>query len=383
MTSHELRARLVGWIDARLDEILAAPRMWGAALEAVEMQVLTLLEVRALVVDLERELREPRRILDAYVRILGERFPGGPPRPAHQLVAEDDDDAFVALVRDLSAALCDPLVAAEDDFFARAFLGIELRFAAGQGVSTQAVTTYYEDFRRATRSLARVGGGKTGRVERAVEMATDFVLEALQITPLNGVPAGARLALGAPYGQLEIRGGTVQAALRQILDVAARAEAEGTAELFAFGDELDPEARTRALLQTLRVLPRGAIDEVTIGGTYVEREPVRLRKIHAPKLMAAVAERTTPSLYDQTALIRAIDLDRGSIFHGNTPRSRVLVYVRSELAESLTEVGVRARIVGHRYEPRSGHAFVIAEEIDLRADPVMGREAALGGPGSG
>jgi hypothetical protein len=260
-----------------------------------------------------------------------------------------------------------------DEFFTRAFLGIDLQFAPGQFLSTQAVTGYYEDFRRATRSLARLGTGRTGRVEKSIEMATDFVLESMQITPLNGVPARARLELGTPYGQLEIKGGRVFAALDQMMDAAARADEEGFDAVLGFGEELDVEARTRALVQTMRVLPRGGIEEVTIGGSYLARTPVRLRKLHAPKLMAAVASSVTPSEYDQTALIRAIDLDRGSLSHGNSSRRRALVYFPAELSEHISQVGVRARIVGKHYAPHNGQAFVIAEQIEILSERADAR----------
>lgn len=369
MSTNDFRAKLASWVDSRIEEMLAAPRMWGKCLETVELQILTLLQVRALVTDMERELAHPRRVLDEYVRLLGTRFKDQPPRPVHQIVGETSDEQFVSLIRDLNAALRDPLPAEdEEEFFSRTYLGIDLRFVPGAFLSTQAVTSFYEDFRRATRSLARVGTGRTGRVEKSIEMATDFVLESMEITPLNGVPARARLALGTPYGQLELSGGRVHDALSQILDAAARADAQGSDAVLAFGAELDVETRTRALVQTMRVLPHGIVDEITIGGTCVARAPVKLRKIHEPKLMAAVGKNLEPSQYDETALIRAIDLDRGSISHGNAPRNRVSCYISSEHFSEITQVGVLARIVGKRFDPPSGQPFVIAERIDVLAD---------------
>jgi len=369
MSTNDLGRRIVSWADARIEEMLAAPRMWGASLEAVEMQVLTLHEVRALAVDIAREVAHPRRVLDEYARLLGERFAGRAPLPLCQAVGGQDDERFVAILREVSAALRETAsIPTDHDFFSRAYLAIDLRFARGAYLSTQAVTSYYEDFRRAMRSLARVGTGRTGRVEKPIEAATDFALESMQITPLNGVPARARLELGAPYGQLNIPGGRVHEALEQIMDLASRADAQGFEEVLAFGGGLDPEARTRALVQTMRVLPRGSIEEVTIGGSYSARAPVQLRKLHAPKLMAAVAKDMEPSNYDQRALIRAIDLDRGSISHGNSPKDRITCHASSDQLEDVTTVGVFARIVGKRYEPRSGSAFVMVEQIEVVAE---------------
>lgn len=379
MAANDLGQQIAAWVERRIGEILAAPRMWGAGLEAVELQLLTLMEVRALAVNFDREFEQPRRILDEYVRLLGKRFPELPNRPLHALVGEEGDHDFVAIARELSEALRGPVPVAEDDgFFAHTYLGIELRFASGQALSTQAVTGFYEDFRRATRSLARVGGGRTGRVERAVEMATDFVLESMQVTPLNGVPARARLALGIPYGQLELRGGRVQEALERIMDAAARADTQRHEEMPEFGADLDVETRTRVLLQTMRVVPRGGIEEVTIGGSCISRAPVRLRKIHAPKLMAAVGDHLKSSQYDHTALIRAIDLDRGSISHGNAPRDRIACFVTPERFADITQVGVFARIVGQHYEPPNGQPFVIAEQIEVLAERSGPRDRSVG-----
>lgn len=370
MTTSELGRRIAGWVDRRIEEMLAAPRMWGTGFEAVELQVLTLLQVRAVAVDIARELAAPRRILDGYVALLAERFGVHPPRPVHALVGEDEEGRFVEIVRTLVAALRDPDVEHDDDaFFSRAYVGIELKFSPGQFISAQTVTSFYEDFRRATRSLARVGSGRTGRVEKAIEVGTDFELQSVQVSPQNGVPACARIALGPPYGQLTMRtGDRVREALGQILDVVERADQEGAAAVLDFGRELDADTRTRVLVQTLRVLPRGGIEEVRIGGEYVARQPVELRRVHAPKVMEAVAQNTAPTFYDHTALIRAIDLDRGSISHGNGPRARVVCYVPAALGERVTRVGVRARIVGRMYSPHDGQPFVIAEEIDVLSD---------------
>lgn len=341
--------------------------MWGAHLEAVELQILTLLEVRALGLDFERERDQPRRILDKYVRLLAEKFGSDSPRPLHELIDPADDARFAALARELSDALRVPAGDGDDDFFRYSHVGIELSFRPGQFLRAQTVTSYYEDFRRATRALARAGSGRTGRVERYVESGSDFALESIQITPLNGVPARARIALGAPYGQRDlIADDRVRSALKWMLDVGERADREGPEALTNFGADLDVESRTRTLVQTLRILPRGGVEEVKIGGTYVGHRPVGFRRVHAPKVMAAVAEGTAPGPYDVTARIRAIDLDRGSITHGRKKDERILCYLPPD--HRLTRVGVDARIVGKRYQPRHGHPFVIAEEIELVSD---------------
>lgn len=71
---------IVDWIDKSLDDLLAAPGMWGSN-EAVEMQFLQLLEFRSLVLQPQEQLASPRRVIDAYSAFVSKRFALSPPRP--------------------------------------------------------------------------------------------------------------------------------------------------------------------------------------------------------------------------------------------------------------------------------------------------------------
>lgn len=81
---------LVRWVDQRLAHILAAPPMCGSP-EAVELQVLQLMEVRALALRPNQELKNPRGVFDAYLSYLSRRFPRQPRQPLFELVGQDDD----------------------------------------------------------------------------------------------------------------------------------------------------------------------------------------------------------------------------------------------------------------------------------------------------
>ena len=85
-----LRDTVVRWVDQRIEAVLAAPPMWGSP-EAVELQVLLLLEVRALALRPDQTLAEPRRVLDTYIAHLAQRFPQGGSRPLHELITGDDE----------------------------------------------------------------------------------------------------------------------------------------------------------------------------------------------------------------------------------------------------------------------------------------------------
>jgi hypothetical protein len=93
-----LRSTIVTWADQRIAEMLAAPRTWGSD-EAIEMQTLLLLELRALATRPEPELANPRRILDAYAAYLQKSYPDRPHRPLFQLV--QPDDLGLSLAREL------------------------------------------------------------------------------------------------------------------------------------------------------------------------------------------------------------------------------------------------------------------------------------------
>lgn len=83
-----LRDTLIAWIDERVQNMLATPRAWGSD-EAIEMQILLLLEVRALVLNPERELETPGRIVDVYTAHVAEAHPTKPHRPLSQIAEPD------------------------------------------------------------------------------------------------------------------------------------------------------------------------------------------------------------------------------------------------------------------------------------------------------
>jgi hypothetical protein len=83
------------WAQARIKDILATPGMWGASQEALELQVLLLLEVQVL--DMRPDIleRDPRLVLDTYTRKLRERFPKSRNLPLHKIRDVTNLEAFV------------------------------------------------------------------------------------------------------------------------------------------------------------------------------------------------------------------------------------------------------------------------------------------------
>jgi len=92
-------AHTLSWITARLDTILGAPRMWGSR-EAVELQILTLLEVRRVVCG-----EDPMGLLDQYVEFVRKRYPGHWNKPLYLILAAEPEEEFVRVLQELRSEL--------------------------------------------------------------------------------------------------------------------------------------------------------------------------------------------------------------------------------------------------------------------------------------
>lgn len=99
----DLREVTTSWIDARMDSMLAAPRMWGSR-EAVELQALLLVELRSVVTRPVDDAKDPRRVLDAYAEFLARRFPNFTPSLLFEHARREAlaETAFTSLLREFS-----------------------------------------------------------------------------------------------------------------------------------------------------------------------------------------------------------------------------------------------------------------------------------------
>jgi hypothetical protein len=354
-----LRDTIISWVDQRMDDLLATPRMWGSD-EAVEMQALLLLELRALTSRPEKELANPRRVLDAYTSYLGKTFPKKPNRPLFQIVEPDDLGYHLAVEFRRFLDVFGPTLL-EENPFQHNHLAIRLRFKPGHLPTTSAFTGYYEEFRRAARATARRPGKKTGRVAKEVEAATDFELADVRITPRNGAPAEAMLLLGVGVGQQDLLANDlVRNAVTSMVELGEWASSSAGVNDLPVDDV---QRRTLLALQTLRILPRGGVEEVGIGGQLIGRSrPVVFRADHERRLIDVVGASTPPQPFDQSEEIRAVDLDRGYIILGKAARLRC--YVRPDHLPEVVAVGVRARVIGQLYHPIDGKPFVLVDTLE-------------------
>jgi hypothetical protein len=351
------RELLVEWIDRRTREIVATPRMWGAA-EAVEMQVLQLLEMRVFALRPELERENPRLVMDAYVAFLRDRFPTSAPAPLCSLVGGAPDAAlFRETLSDFQEFIARKVL--KENPFEHSLLAVKLTFHPGRLPNAAAFTGYYEDFRRATRAAVRSTEVGAGRLTRELERATDFTLEDAEVTPPNGAPGEVLLRLGQGTGQQDFDAdGRVRDALSTIVTIAEWAATPAPIDALPVDDV---QQRTKAAVQALRILPRRGIRTVSLGGRLIARSrPVELSTEHEKRFLAVVGAEAAVETFDTKEEIRAIDLDRGLLLLG---KARVHCYVRPDQLSEITAVGIQARIRGQLYRPIGSRPFVIVESI--------------------
>jgi hypothetical protein len=359
-----LRETIATWANQRIEEMLSAPRMWGS-LEAVELQVLQLLEIRALALRPTQELENPRRVLDTYMAFLRQRFPTQPSDPLFRLVDHLGETEFREALSEFRSTLARTILV--ENPFEHSELAIKLTFDVGRHPSTSAFTGYYEEFRRAARAAVRTGDKGTGRAKKDIERATDFTLEDTIVSQPNGSAGEVLLRLGPGAGQKSWEADDrVRDALSTIMTLA---EWASTASDVSDLPVDDIEQRTRTAVQALRLLPRRGVKTAALGGKFVARpKPVEIRSEHEKRFLEVVGAEATPEPFDERDEIRALDLDRGLLVLGK--RNRTQCFVRRELLGEVAAVGVEARVVGDRYRPLGGRPFVLATDVEVEEPPA-------------
>ncbi|MRG96491.1 hypothetical protein [Polyangium spumosum] len=355
-----LRDTIIRWIDKRTTDMLAAPRIWGSD-EAIEMQVLLLLQFRALTLRPDFDHGDPGALVDAYMEYLTRTYPQCPHQPLHQIVEADRLGFNIAnelrkVVQTFTRSML------EENPFQHNDLAIRLVFEKGRTPTTAAFTGYYEEFRRAARAVARRVDKAVGRAPKGIEEATDFALSDVRVTPKNGAPAEALLLLGAGVPS-ESRDWVAENAVRSaIVDLVTMGEwATSDADVSALPVD-DMEQRSRTTVQAMRIIPRRGIMKAEIGGTLIGRaKPVEFRPEHERRFLTVLGSSAPSEMYDETEEIRGIDLDRGLVIVNR--KMRLPCYVRPEQLQEVTEVGIQAHVMGTLYKPLTGRPFVIVSHI--------------------
>lgn len=354
----DFRDRLTHWLDARLEALLRTPAMWGSD-EAVEMQALLLFELQAFARQPGRVEAAPGAVLDAYADFLRRKFPGRPRAPLSELAPEQ----LSAWLSEFHGLLVQSFPA--ENPFEHHELVVRLEYKADTRPKSTAFTGYCDGVRRAARAFARSDGKKGGRVRKEFEALTDFPLDEVRITQPNGVPARATLMMGRGVVTQEdfVALDEVREAFQRLATIATWAESGHVVGALAIDD---PNIRTKAAVQTLRLLPRGDVSTVEIGGRLVgSGQPFTLRALHAHRCVSVLAAASAPTRFDEQGELRGIDLDRGTITLGQGQMRHTCYVADPAYFEWVSQVGVTARVIGERYTPALAPPFVLVEDIEL------------------
>lgn len=278
----DLTGALVRHIDTRLDTMERAPNTWGSS-ESMDLQALLLLELRTFVLRRRTYENDPYEARDAYIGYVREHFPEAPASFLSSLVPHED------LPRTIGEMRCDVVsVLGAEDPFEVAPIVLEIRFVKGSGAPFSAACRTFCRFERALRAVARAKGRKgAGAVIR---------LSTPEIRPLDGGAAGVQMIVDT------LAAGSAEEPARAALDSAL--------ELLCWwsGARDDEPAwmpragasRDELLKYIGRLLPRGPIASVRIGGTLAGGAPIVVTREHRGR---GTQSRPFPELRDDARLM--------------------------------------------------------------------------------
>lgn len=360
--------RILAYVDEQLAGMRRAPLMWGPPI-AIEMQYLQLLETRLLVMrpDLDRE--QPRLVLDRYIEFLRKKHP----KAGNGALANLFDDAsageLVAALHDFENALSD-LVAPRSVFETHP-LAIALRLRPGvTRPSSTTLTAYLENLRRVLRATLR-GPGRTGRSTKEIEELTEFELPSVSVREANGAPAQVVFPLiqrqPRQTSLIATAEDEVRSALTQLVTVMDWAAGQSDFGTLA-RSVTDSESRRVVAHQGLRLVPRGEVEALELGGTLIQRPaPVTLRPESKARLVSVVAEDQQTEPFLQEGEIRALDLDDATFRLRGPDKAVNRCWLQIDPFELLSEwkLGAKVRVHGRRVGGVFKAPVVIVDDVEL------------------
>lgn len=369
-----LRQALLVFVDERIQRMLARPAAWGSE-ESVELQVLQLIEVRALAMHPDIEPQRLFKLLQrAYERFIEDNIEGSGPDPLATILQNHNrltefGPLLNKFVTSWEYAQRDENPFEEHDIVVRLTLKDQY-----EEPPTATIGHYYETFRRVVRALAR--DNLTGRTPKEIEQATDFRTPDLQVMRKNGTPARVVMPLRIPPGPAlpaSPGAGTgaakVRSAMSHLITVAEWARNDSSiAELNNLLP--DGEKRQRVAFQALRLLPSkdDACSLVELGGREIGRiRPVELSPIMFDRFTEVVSFGQQPTPFDIAGVVRMLDLDQGTLaLKVRGTQRRIFFGLRlteTEIPPDLLDMKIR--LSGDTYRDPLQRTFSVATKLEV------------------
>lgn len=364
---------IVRYVREQLAQMARAPAMWGSP-ECLELQYLQLLETWLVAVRPDLDERNPRHVLDAY-----ERFRA---RNGYSILTplsmQLDDVAKLAGVLAVFQTALAPDLQPHNPFERNDLvLGLTMKLGVHEP-SSSIVTSYLDELRRSLRGTLRPPGKRGGRSPKEIEILTEFEVPSVAIDPaVNGTPAQVLFSLRQRHPPQVTTDHSaersVQDAIAHLVVAAEWASSEkAPQELAAQIPEV--RRRQRVAFEAMRLVPRGEVEEVRLGGRIVARfEAVRLVAAARPRLVEALAAGQTTARFEAEGVLRAADLDRASIRVHADDGTKYSCLVASEAMDAIRQYALdsRVHVRGERIHGLHKTPLIVVDHVELKGEPEV------------
>ena len=312
------RTTLVERIDRSLDMMSKVPKMWGSP-ESMELQALLLLEMRAVATRPSVMRGRPSGLRDAYENFVRASFAEAPSMMLSSILQHMDRlPELPVFLRKFADTFERWLPLDSPDEAGDLVLDLEA-VAGAKEIPFSVVCKYFEHFQSGLLELAKstAVGKRQDRVSKALR-ATAYAIPEITVVPRRDDSTVVRIQLTQPrteqtniYGQPDEYESSVLGAMQRAARVL-RWAGSGASIDQAKTLSPTPEERVNVAFQTLKMMPPEGIASVRVGGRLLgSDERVEVKPAHAGQLMSIIEEEQTPTPFDASGHVRALDLDQG------------------------------------------------------------------------
>lgn len=367
---------LLAWVEGRLDAILSRPASFGDR-EAVEFQVLLLLEVRSFLVDPLLLVKKSRRVVDEYHLFLTEGRLDAPPQYLASIAGLSDVEfvrrlgEFCSHVRASLAVVPVPHRPEVGEIGRPSgAVTMALTFVESLDVSLGDLSGYWSRWQRAIVAVAMEMSltpvqRERERLRQLLFAGSSYSIREFRFPRRLGDPFVLAFARPEGMGEPAISPKVYDAF--QYLIALLRWASHPQSDLGLHAGALWPSGIGRVVgaIQAMRLATSPGVASITVGGDEVGR-PIVLRPNASAVLFRLLLETCRPSEFEQEMQVHSVDFASGRIELESDEGDRVGCYVPSG-DFPITRVGVLVRAAGTLFEPDGMEPFVILARLEMTA----------------